>query len=410
MGMTLRIRDALTILLVLPAAVITACGRPETPAPRQPAPAASPAGKVVKTYGADQPISSEELERGRLDASWKRVVQVDEPLASATPAEEKLEQIAVESVNSGPMALPLSGDVEGPSVLRAQILLDRAFFSPGQIDGRWGKNTEKALYWLQKREGLRATGQLDPPTFERLRQLAGDPSQLVVRHSLTAEEVAGPFVEIPEDIYEAHKLKCTCYESLPEKLGERFHVDPAILELLNPGVSLNSLQAGARLSVPAVRDSGARSSGDVATIEVSVGGFYLHAKDAQGRLLYHFPATLGSAYDPSEGTVSKVTGVARDPWWHLQPEILHVGDRTRPDVKIPPGPNNAVGSTWIDLSKEHYGIHGTAEPGTIGYATSSGCVRLTNWDAAFLADRVTTRPPVRFKDIPPERREHQSHD
>ena len=33
---------------------------------------------------------------------------------------------------------------------------------------------------------------------------------------------------------------------------------------------------------------------------------------------------------------------------------------------MPPGPNNPVGLVWIDLSKEHYGIHGTPEPSTIG--------------------------------------------
>jgi lipoprotein-anchoring transpeptidase ErfK/SrfK len=101
--------------------------------------------------------------------------------------------------------------------------------------------------------------------------------------------------------------------------------------------------------------------------------------------------------------------VTPDPWWHLQPRLLHVGDPTRPDVKIPPGPNNAVGDMWIDLSKEHYGIHGTAEPQTIGYAVSSGCVRLTNWDANFLGGKIGPGVPVRFKDIPPGRQEHPSH-
>jgi lipoprotein-anchoring transpeptidase ErfK/SrfK len=104
-----------------------------------------------------------------------------------------------------------------------------------------------------------------------------------------------------------------------------------------------------------------------------------------------------------------VNSVTPDPWWNLQPELLHVGDPTRPAVQIPPGPNNAVGDVWIDLSKEHYGIHGTARPETIGYATSSGCVRLTNWDANFLGDKVEAGIPVRFIDIPPSRQDHPSH-
>jgi lipoprotein-anchoring transpeptidase ErfK/SrfK len=43
---------------------------------------------------------------------------------------------------------------------------------------------------------------------------------------------------------------------------------------------------------------------------------------------------------------------------------------------------------WIDLSKDHYGIHGTPEPGRVGHAYSHGCVRLTNWDAMELASMV----------------------
>lgn len=402
-------RSGVPALLFLAAVLIAACSPQEAPdeSSRGTSP---PEPKVVRTYGVEQPMSAEELERGRLDAAWKQVVQIEEPESAEDGSPEALEEISMETVNTVPMALPLSGDIEGPSVFRAQILLDRALFSPGQIDGRWGKNTEKAVYWLQKREGLRASGQLDEPTFERLRRLAGDPPRLVVERVLTREDVSGPFVEMPEEIYDAHELECTCYESLAEKLGERFHVDPSVLEQLNPEVSLNALGTGDTLRVPAVPDPGSQPSGEVAGIEISVAGYYLHAKDARGRLLYHYPTTLGSGYDPAEGTVYKVTAVAPDPWWHLQPDLLHVGDPTRPDVKIPPGPNNAVGSTWIDLSKEHYGIHGTAEPATIGYATSSGCIRLTNWDAAFLGERVKKDTPVRFRDIPPGRTGHGSHD
>ena len=269
---------------------------------------------------------------------------------------------------------------------------------------------EKAVYWLQEREGLPATGQVDSTTFARLIQLAGNPSEIVRQHRLTAEDVSGPFVDIPEEIYEAHELDCTCYETLREKLGERFHSTPELLEKLNPGVDLNGLEVGDPLFVPAVRSAESRANAPVAEIVVSVAGNYLHAKDASGRILYHFPTTLGSGYSPEEGDRITVTGVSPDPWWNLQPRLLHVGDPTRPEVMIPPGPNNAVGNMWIDLSKEHYGIHGTARPETIGYATSSGCVRLTNWDANFLGARIEAGIPVRFEDIPPGRTEHETHD
>ena len=345
-----------------------------------------------------------------MDPSWRRVVQLDSAeTADPAPSRERWDDISPESANRGPIYLPLGGDVAGHSVLRVQTLLDRASFSPGVIDGRWGKNVEKAVYWFQKREGIPATGQVDSATFARLVRLAGDPKEIVRMHRLSPEDVEGPFVDIPDEIYEAHKLDCTCYESLSEKLGERFHSTPELLAKLNPGVNLDGLGAGDQISVPAIRDSSARASGEVAEIVISVAGNYLHANDASGRILYHFPTTLGSGYNPEEGTTYKVNSITPDPWWHLQPRLLHVGDPNRPDVKIPPGPNNAVGNMWIDLSKPHYGIHGTARPETIGYATSSGCVRLTNWDANFLGGRIEAGVPVRFEDIPPGREKHPTH-
>lgn len=400
------------LLLALLAALLSACGddapRREDRAASVPARTANDAVQVLS--GAEPRMTPQEIERGRLDPSWKEAVQLD----SAAPADaagnpERWEDISAETANRAPMHLPVGGDMAGHSVLRVQTLLDRAHFSPGILDGRWGKNVEKAVYWLQRREGLRATGQVDSATLAKLVSLAGNAQEIVRSHRLSAEDVRGPFVEMPAEIYEARRLDCTCYESLSEKLGERFHASPQLLAQLNPGVQLDALGAGQEIRVPAVRDSAARARGDVAEIVVSVRGHYLHARDAGGRILYHFPTTLGSGYDPGEGTTYRVTSITPDPWWLLQPRLLHVGDPNRPEVKIPPGPNNAVGNMWIDLSKPHYGIHGTAEPQTIGYAVSSGCVRLTNWDARFLGSRIRRGVPVRFRDIPPGRREHPSH-
>jgi hypothetical protein len=151
------------------------------------------------------------------------------------------------------MHLPLAGDVAGPSVLRAQILLNRALFSPGIIDGRWGANTEKAVYWFQHREGLPATSRLDQATFDRLTEIAGGPAELIRAHRLTEREVAGPFVTIPRDIYAHAELHCSCYESLGEKLAERFHTSQEMLRRLNPGTELSTVVAGQILYVPNVR-------------------------------------------------------------------------------------------------------------------------------------------------------------
>lgn len=348
----------------------------------------------------ERELTPEELERGRNSNEWTSVVQLDTTgggMAVTNP--EKWEMITTEQMNTGAAFLPLGGDVGGPSVYRVQILLDRALFSPGMMDGHWGKNTAKAVYFFQQRERLRTTGRVDSATYNKLAEAAGRPEQLVVPRTLTAEDVKGPFIELPDSIYDQAKLDCTCFESLTEKLSENFHTTPELLAKLNPGVNLDGLQAGQTVNVPNVRDPDARVQGQVAELAVSGRGSYLHALDANGRILYHFPSTLGGTYEPSPQGEFTVTRVTKNPWWHFQPALLEKVPDNRPDARIPPGPNNRVGAVWMSLSAPHYGIHGTNTPETIGYATSAGCVRLTNWDALFLADRIAKNTPVRFRDI-----------
>ncbi len=380
-------------LIVLSGVLFAGCLEPNEPVDR----VLSFPSDTASAYGGVETLSPEEIEGGRLDDSWKRFVVLDSTDGDAPVAsDESWDDITPEAVNTGKMALPLGGDVAGPSVFRTQILLDRAGFSPGVIDGRWGKNTEKAVFWLQKREGLRATGRVDTTTFRRLMQLANNPDSLVQRYTLTADDVKGPFEEIPEDIYEKAEMERLYYESLGEKLSEMFHTSRDLLAHLNPEASLDSLNAGVALAVPNLERVNLPDS--VARVVISDGGNYLHAVDAGGRILYHFPSTLGSSYDPSPTGDYHIVSVTEDPWWHYQPAILANVPDSEKDARIPPGPNNAVGKVWIALSKEHYGIHGTSAPETIGYATSAGCVRLTNWDALFLADRVKANVPVEFRD------------
>jgi lipoprotein-anchoring transpeptidase ErfK/SrfK len=354
--------------------------------------------------GDERSPSADDIERGRNDPSWREVAVVDTVTDTSTAAAadttgfpERWEDINAAAVNDSAMRLPLGGDIAGPSVLRLQVLLDRALFSPGAMDGRWGANTEKALYWLQRREGLRATGRLDSVTFARLAQLAGRPEQLVRRHRLSTADVTGPFRELPEDYWEQAELECTCYESLSEKLGETFHATRGLLERLNPGVKLDGLSEGSELWVPNVRDTTAMPAA-VARLVVSDRGRYLHALDSADRVVYHFPATLGASYEPSPTGEYRIAAIKENPAWHLQPELLAKVPDSKPSVVVPAGPNNAVGLVWMALSKPHYGIHGTKAPETIGYASSAGCVRLTNWDAVFLSRRVIPGLQVQFRD------------
>jgi lipoprotein-anchoring transpeptidase ErfK/SrfK len=199
---------------------------------------------------------------------------------------------------------------------------------------------------------------------------------------------------------------------LREKLGEVFHSSPELLEQLNPGVDLNGVAAGDVLQVPAVEpfhvsalpEGRYTSRGEVRRLVISVGGHFLHALDGAGNILYHFPSTLGADYSPSPEGEHLVESVHFHPAWHYQPALLPHVDEDDEDAVIAAGPNNDVGIVWMALSKPHYGIHGTRGPETIGYATSAGCVRLTNWDAAFLGRRVAEGTPVEFVHVDAEGR------
>ena len=386
-------RPALALLVALTA--LAGCRVDDAP----PSEAAGGGVNTVSTTGDDAVPADADLEAARFTGRGRAQTGIDTTgqAAAARSNPETLEDVGTERDGSDRLHLPLGGDVAGPSVLKLQVLLDRAGFSPGQIDGRWGDNTELAVAWLQKAEGLRATGIVDEATARALGRRAGSPRELVVARALTASDVDGPFVTIPGDVYERATLDRLGYESLGEKLGEMFHAAPELLARLNGGRSLALLGAGDTLRVPSVRDA-PRLEGTVARIEVSAAAGFLHAVAADGTVLFHAPVTVGASYDPSPEGEFEVASVTRDPWWHYQPAILANVPDDQPDADLPPGPNNAVGVVWIALSKEHYGIHGTKAPETIGYASSAGCVRLTNWDASRLAGMVSAGTPVRFLD------------
>lgn len=319
--------------------------------------------------------------------------------------------------------LPLGGAVEGPSVMYAQVLLDRTPYSPGAIDGRWGSNTERSVFWFQRANGLAPTGQVDSLTLARLYESAGRPAGFLVRYTLTDADVRGRYRPLPEDVYEQDTLPCLCYESATERLAERAHTTDELLAQLNPDVDLEALDTGDRIVAPAAGELAPRAIPDevaagpdsaaagpaaapvrgeeaaIATLVVSDRGRYMQALDRSGSVLYHFPATVGSEYHPPPSETLEVVSITRDPEFHYQPALLEGVPDSLPAIRLPPGPNSLVGVVWIGLSREHYGIHGTKDPATIGHAHSSGCVRLTNWHASFLADRLQPGVAVRFVDV-----------
>jgi lipoprotein-anchoring transpeptidase ErfK/SrfK len=362
--------------------------------PLLPAMRARPPASRIAAASA-RPARAPVVRRAALQPALAPVTPLDE--TKVAPNGETAAQITREAVNGGREAFPVGPGLRGPSVLRVQVLLDRVLFSPGMIDGSWGRNTSIAVYWFQARERLVPTGVVDSATFARLHLVAGRPAEYVARRTLTAADVRGPFIEMPSSIYAQAELECSCYESLAEKLSELFHVRVELLRQLNPGVALNALKAGDALNVPNVRDADAAPRGVVETLVVSGADHYLQALDAAGRILYQFPTTVGSSYDPSPEGSFHVLQVTENPWWHYQPSIIKGRNPNAPEAHVPPGPNNSVGKVWMTLSTEHYGIHGTKSPETIGYAVSAGCVRLANWDALYLARRITPGTPVVFR-------------
>lgn len=297
-----------------------------------------------------------------------------------------------------------------PDGLRMQVMLDRAGFSPGAIDGRTGPSTRKALAAYQKQAG----------------DAAQEPVEPLMRYRITAEDVAGPFVEtIPADLVDQAKLPHLGYRSAAEAIAERFHATPALLQQLNRGARF---EAGEEILVPNVeplviptpeqkpqaaaggrgREGAGRAGTPGATgtagttappdvvVTVSKSSSALTVTDPSGRILMYAPVTTGSENDPLPIGEWKVNGVSLNPTFHYNPTLFWDADPAHSKAKIPPGPNNPVGLVWIDLSKEHYGIHGSPEPTTIGKSESHGCVRLTNWDAVKLAGMVKPGTRVVF--------------
>ncbi len=292
----------------------------------------------------------------------------------------------------------------------AQIALQRLGFSPGVIDGKSGQSLKIALMGFQAANDIEETGELDDDTKAAL---ASSPVVAATRLVRIPSTFANQqfFPAFPDDAAEQAKLPALGYRNLMEALAERFHTTPETLVALNSAETL--IGTGRVIVVPNVADvmpplpedsehgwgttlatlGVAPTQPEVDKIIVDKSGGWLRAYGADEKLIAQFPVTTGSSRDPLPLGNWKVNGVARNPDFHYNPKLFWDVSDSKEKQLLKPGPNSPVGVVWIDISKPHYGIHGTGEPSTIGRAESHGCVRLTNWDAAKLAGMV--RPGVR---------------
>jgi lipoprotein-anchoring transpeptidase ErfK/SrfK len=338
---------------------------------------------------------------------WAKTVQLVAVftifVAAAPPPKQRAPKKAVEQKTSRARKAVAKKPVPPPlacgDYLSFQVLLDRQGFSTGAIDGQPGDNFTHAIAAFQTARKLPATGKPDCETWKGLGGDAAEPT--ITTYTVTESDANGPFEkDIPHDLGEQAKLPALSYRTPLEELAERFHASPALLQLLNQGVSI---EAGQQLKVPAITpfDANTKPPADAAagdiTIQVSRDDSSLRATKADGTLVFFAPVTTGSQHDPLPTGDYKVKGVQWHPPFHYNPDLFWDAKPGDAKATIKPGPNNPVGIVWVDLSLEHYGLHGTPEPGAVGHTQSHGCVRLTNWDAARVAALVKPGTPVLFR-------------
>ncbi|CAH1693389.1 YkuD domain-containing protein [Hyphomicrobiales bacterium] len=303
--------------------------------------------------------------------------------------------LSVDEINNAGRPLPAKAKSHRPiaSLVKTQTLLARQGISPGEIDGMDGDNYRKAIAEFRRQRNLGAGDVVDEATW---RALQGDTSKDILRdYSVTKEDMKSKFVgRIPHDYARQARMKRLGYQNAREMFAERFKMSEDLLRSLNPkaryrrpGEMLYVISAARKLP-----------SDDARTIEADKAMSLVRALNAAGETIASYPATIGSTDTPSPEGEYQVVRVVRNPSYHYDPVKNFQQGRNKRRLVLAKGPNNPVGTVWIELSKPTFGIHGTPEPSRIGKTSSHGCVRLTNWDAQELAQLVKPGTTVRFID------------
>ncbi|MEL7728714.1 L,D-transpeptidase [Citromicrobium bathyomarinum] len=273
-------------------------------------------------------------------------------------------------------------------MIAVQVMLDRSAHAPGVIDGRGGGNTDSAIRYYREAHGLGGGSAVDEALLQSL--LDDQTGDIFRTYTVTEADAKGAFRDMPAEFAQMAEMDKLGYETALEMLAERFHMDQDFLRALNPDADFG--KAGTKLVIVSHGDG--KIAGDVARIEVRKGDDRLVAFDDADEIVATYPATIGSTRFPSPSGSMEVTAIAPEPNYTFQGDAQEWGPEGT--YILPPGPNNPVGGTWIDLTKEGYGIHGSPDPALIAKSASHGCVRLTNWNAAALAKAVTQGVAVVF--------------
>jgi lipoprotein-anchoring transpeptidase ErfK/SrfK len=294
------------------------------------------------------------------------------------------------AINATVFAPGAKADQQRDQLIKVEVLLDRAHFSPGVIDGRGGGNLKQAIAAYEAAHGLPAEGELNEAVWDLL--TAADKGPAVTDYTITADDVKGPFIgKTPTDMKAMAKLDRLDFTGPLQLLAEKFHMDQKLLITLNPNADFGAAGTSIVVTVP----NSASLDVKVASVEVDKSLQQVRAFDETGKLAAVYPATVGSQERPAPSGILAVRDVAPSPDYTFDPSRLSFG-KSEAKLTIAPGPNNPVGSTWIGLNKATYGIHGTPDPTLVGKIASHGCVRLTNWDARQLGAAVTKGARVAF--------------
>lgn len=301
---------------------------------------------------------------------------------NAAPAAEQSERsIELDAFNNATDSPLLKIGSRGPAVTRAQILLDRAWYSCGEIDGRFAGNMQRMVKAYQLAHGMTGTGTVTLQTWQSLRD---DAAPLLARYTITAKDAAGPFEKTPADMAERAQLKALNYETLEEALGEKFHTSASYLKQLNAG---KKFEQGTEITAPNVFTGKPPTRGTA--VEIDKAARVLYVLDAAKRPVAGFPISIGNEKnDPLPTGRMNIRTVVKNPTFTYNPAILKNAPKDAKKVEIAAGPNNPVGSIWLGLSKAHWGIHGTPDPSNVGHSETNGCIHLTNWDAERLSRLV----------------------